>query len=281
MQKWVATIVIVLSLPVLPASSADAEGEGRRGSFVAQAIPFPVMEDDVYYPRKGSCLEGLDGIHKVAEPFRAPARGSLVLNVEGLSGDWDLYALGSSGERLGISENAQVLDGADGEERLTVLVERGQQVQMVACNWLGEPEVTVYFDFAPKRGRGAGSGAYVEGSADGKASKKGETHRVEAVGGPVTPFWEWDPSELEISVGDKVLWGNETSTTHHVTPYGGPWESDGTMHVSIDGEVQFKFRKPGEYLYRCDFAFAGVEHSLLIGDECVGMCGRIVVEKRR
>lgn len=281
MKKWIATIVIVLGLPLLPTLPADAGRDGERGSFVAQAFPFPVMEDDVYYPRKSSCLEGVDGIHKVAEPFQAPAAGSLVINIEGLSGDWDLYALGSSGERLGASEGAQVLEGSDGYERVTVALKPRQQVQMVACNWLGEPEVTVHFEFTPKKAKNKTSSDYPAGSAGGRASKKRTVHRVEAAGGPITPLWAWDPSEIEISVGDKVVWGNETSTTHHVTPYGGPWEGEGSMHLSVDGKVRFVFRKPGEYLYRCDFAFAGVEHSLLVGDECIGMCGRIVVEKRR
>lgn len=53
------------------------------------------------------------------------------------------------------------------------------------------------------------------------------------------------------------------------------------MHLPTDDRVGFGFRKPGEYLYRCDFAFAGIEHSFLIGDECIGVCGRIVVKKRR
>jgi hypothetical protein len=30
-----------------------------------------------------------------------------------------------------------------------------------------------------------------------------------------------------------------------------------------------------------DFAFAGIEHSFLICDECIGVCGRIVVKNRR
>lgn len=53
------------------------------------------------------------------------------------------------------------------------------------------------------------------------------------------------------------------------------------MHLPTDGKVGFVFDKPGEYLYRCDFAFAGVEHSFLVGDECIGMCGRVVVKKQR
>lgn len=56
--------------------------------------------------------------------------------------------------------------------------------------------------------------------------------------------------------------------------------SFGVQHLPNDGRTGFVFRKSGEYLYRCDVAFAGVEHSVLVGDQCIGMCGRIVVDKR-
>lgn len=278
MRKRIVALVAVLVFPVPAGAPAGAEEGKHRGSFVAHALPLPVMEADVYYPRKGSCLDGVDGIHKVSEPFRAPASGALTVHVESLSGDWDIYVLGTRNEQLGVSDNAQLLDGADGEERLTVGLSRNQRVQMVACNWLGEPEVTVHFDFVAKETKKP------RPSDSGSATQRGNkrtTHEVDAAGGPVTPLWEWDPSELEISAEDKVVWRNQTGSDHHVTPYGGPWENVDVMHLPMDGKVGFVFRRPGEYLYRCDFAFAGVEHSLLVGDECIGMCGRIVVEKRR
>lgn len=277
MQKWIAALPAVVTLLVTAALPADAGGGGASGSFVARAVPFPVMEPDIYYPQKGSCLGGLDGIHKVSEPFDSPGPGSLSVLMEGLSGDWDLYVLGTGGRQLGRSDAAQLLDAAEGKERVTVALDGHQRVQMVVCNWLGEPEVTVHFSFVPKQTVARRKPRHHNTDSAPERS----THKVHATGGPVTPLWQWDPSELEIQAGDKVMWLNETGADHHVTPYGGPWKNVKTMYLPIGDEVAFVFRKPGEYLYRCDFAFAGVEHSLLVGDDCIGMCGRIVVKRQR
>lgn len=282
MRTWIAMLVAVLTLPLVAAVPVGAGRDGKQESFVARAVPFPVLLGDIYYTQKGSCLEGIDGVNKVSEPFRAPAPGILRVYVEGLSGDWDIYVLGTDGRRLAASENAQVLDGSEGEERLAVALKRDQRVQMVACNWLGELEVTVHFDFESKKTKASKPRRPYQGSSSERAPRRATaTHEVEAVGGPITPFWEWDPSELDIVVKDKVVWLNETTTAHHVTPYGGPWKNVDAMHLPYGDKVGFVFRKPGEYLYRCDFVFAGVEHSVLVGDECIGMCGRIVVKKRR
>jgi plastocyanin len=277
MRKWIA-VVVMLSLPGVAAVSAAAEERTQRGSFVARALPFPVMQDDIYYPQKSSCLGGVEGIHKVSESFHARAPGALQVSLHGLSGDWDLYVLGPRDDQLGASDKAQVLDGAEGDERVNVAVRRHQQLQMVACNWLGEPEVTVRFEFLSDNSTASAPHQHDRKSAS-KPATRGSTHKVQASGGPVSPLWEWDPSELEISVGDRVVWLNKTGTDHHVTPYGGPWKGIDSMHLPTDGQVDFVFRKPGEYLYRCDFAFAGIEHSFLVGDDCLGMCGRIVVKE--
>ncbi|MGH2756116.1 MAG: cupredoxin domain-containing protein, partial [Actinomycetota bacterium] len=219
MRKWIS-LVVVLALPMVVASPVGAGGGPKHGSFVARALPFPAMQADVYYPGKGSCLDGIDGIHKVSEPFHALAPGTLSVSLEGLSGDWDIYVLGTDGGPIGASEAAQLLDGAEGEERVTVAVKRHQRVQMVACNWLGEAEVTVQFDFVPKTTEPSKPRDHHSGSGSERDGRRG-AHEVEAAGGPVTPLWQWDPSDLQVSVGDKVLWQNETGADHHVTPYGG------------------------------------------------------------
>lgn len=278
MRKRIVTPVAALIVFVAATLPAAARGEPEHGSFVARAVPFPAMDFDGYYPQKGSCLGGADGIHKVSQPFHAPARGTLSVYVSGLSGDWDLYVLTASAGQLGRSDSAQVLEGAEGKERVTVALEPHQGVQMVACNWLGETEVTVHFDFRRNKVPG---GHERHDSHSGQRMSRTTTHRVDAAGGPVTPLWEWDPSDVEIQVGHKVVWRNETASGHHVTPYAGPWNNGDVMHLPIGGKAGFVFDKPGEYLYRCDFAFAGVEHSVLVGDECVGMCGRVVVKKQR
>lgn len=277
MRRRIAALVALTVVPLAWLTPVDAGGGEEPGSFVARAVPFPAMQSDIYYPGKGSCLAGMEGIHKVSTPFHDPASGTLTVHLEGLSGDWDIYVLGKGGDVLGRSENAQVLDGAEGKERVAVPLASRQRVRMVACNWLGEPEVTVKFDFVAKSAEGTKRHDHYSKSRSGRAG--GETHEVAADGGPVTPLWEWDPSELEISVGHKVEWLNETGSDHHVTAYGGPWKDVDVMHLPTGKKVGFIFRKPGEYLYRCDFAFGGVEHSLLAGDECLGMCGRIVVQR--
>lgn len=274
MRKLIAALVVAVALPGLVALPADAEGEGKNGSFAARALPFPAMKADIYYPGKESCLGGMDGVHKVAQPFKAPGPGVLNLHVNELSGDWDIYALTPQGERLRTSEKAQVLDGADGAERLTVGLKGGQEIQMVACNWLGEPEITVHFDFVAKK-------TEAKKPRPRRKGPKRATHKVNAAGGPVWPQWQWDPDDVEIFVRDRVVWLNETDSTHHMTPYAGPWKNVATKHLEVGGKARFVFRKPGEYLFRCDFGAPVLEHSRIVGDDCIGQCGRIVVKRRR
>lgn len=150
MRRRIAALAALTVFPLAWAVSVDAGRGEERGSFVARGVPFPAMRDDVYYPGKASCLGGVEGVHKTSAPFHAPASGTLSVRLEGLSGDWDLYVVGRSGDALGGSDAAQVLYGAEGRERVAVPLARHQRVQMVACNWLGEPQVTVDFGFVAK-----------------------------------------------------------------------------------------------------------------------------------
>lgn len=112
-------------------------------------------------------------------------------------------------------------------------------------------------------------------SAAPAARAKGKTHHVHAVGS--WPFqYSWDPAEIEIAAGDKVVWMNETSSEHHITPYDGPWPED--IHLHLEGEgskASFVFKKPGVYKYYCDLQFHG---QLLPGGLCFGQCGEITVK---
>jgi plastocyanin len=112
-------------------------------------------------------------------------------------------------------------------------------------------------------------------SAGLAARSKGKTHHVQAVGSWPLQF-SWDPAELEISVGDKVMWMNSTSGEHHITPYAGPWPDDVHLHLEGEGsKSSFVFKKPGEYKYYCDLQFHG---QLLPGEVCLGQCGTITVQ---
>lgn len=146
MRKWI--LVASLVMPLMAVAPASARAKAKWDSFQARAIPFPEMQADIYYPRKGSCLNGIDGVNKVSESFTAPSFGSLHVRMQGLAGDWDLYLLSKEGNQLGASTNAQILDGAAGEESITTPLRNNEEVEMVACNWLGEPQVSVQFAFS-------------------------------------------------------------------------------------------------------------------------------------
>lgn len=103
---------------------------------------------------------------------------------------------------------------------------------------------------------------------------KPETHKVQVTSG--TPTFAFDPSDLTIATGDKVVWTNPTSAEHHIQPYAGPWAEGTHLHLDADGgKASLRFTKAGEYRYYCDIRFHG---QLLAGQVCLGQCGTITVE---
>jgi plastocyanin len=82
---------------------------------------------------------------------------------------------------------------------------------------------------------------------------------------------EWRPATRTITVGDKVIWRNPTSKKHDVKAYRGPWNK---YTVLEPGETtQKRFTEAARYKYRCSL------HSTFVDGKCIGMCGKIVVEK--
>ena len=78
----------------------------------------------------------------------------------------------------------------------------------------------------------------------------------------------WHPSSVSVTQGTRVVW-RAVDVTHTVTAYGGNWSKDVTLSA---GERTSKtFRHAGTFKFRCTI------HSTLIGGDCSGMCGRVVV----
>ncbi|MDP9067306.1 MAG: hypothetical protein M3N53_03020 [Actinomycetota bacterium] len=265
MHKILVLVLLLASLvaPGAPSVAAAASQQRVQGKFSARALPLPLVDPDVYYLGKGSCLGGLEGLNYVTEPFEAPAAGELVMTAAGFTGDWDIYLVDAAGRRLAQSEGEQVTGADEAEERLSARLQAGSRVDMVACNWLGEPEVEVGYEFDPS-GRVPGAKLSVEAGAT-----------VVAGGGPAALLWRWESKAVEIERGQTVRWENPTTTTHHVTAYAGSWNT--TEHVASDATVEKRFTRPGTYSYRCDVR----SHSELVNGECLGMCGEIVVSGRR
>lgn len=153
MRKQLATIAVVglaFSAILLP---AHARGQKVEDSFTAQAIPLPNLSSSTGTDQR-SCLAGLEGVHKVSHPFSSKAAGILDATLEGFTGDWDLFITDADGNEILGSVGDQATAGAPAEEEVALTLKPKQEVNIVACNWLGEPEVTVNYTFVPGKKKG-------------------------------------------------------------------------------------------------------------------------------
>ena len=152
MRKSLTMALTGCLVATMPMPWAGAGGKRIHDRYSVRAIPFShVTMDDYYSPAKGSCLEGVEGVHKVSRRFKAPASGKLTLSAPGsFQGDWDLYITDTQGQIVARSEGSQ-LEGAEAKEKTSLFLKRGQKVDLTPCNWLGGPEIEVHLDFIPAR----------------------------------------------------------------------------------------------------------------------------------
>ena len=62
--------------------------------------------------------------------------------------------------------------------------------------------------------------------------------------------FEFDPVDVEIEVGDSVVWSNADVAPHTATASDGGWDT-GRLRKGEDGKITFD--EPGEYPYFCAF----------------------------
>ena len=108
--------------------------------------PFPRYGPASEYP---GCLNGVEGVHKHAHPFTAPASGNMVLDTKGFTGDWDAYIY-KGALQMGISQNEQIPGMAPPEEEVIVKLKKGDTVDLIICNWLGGPQATLHYKYTWK-----------------------------------------------------------------------------------------------------------------------------------
>ena len=70
--------------------------------------------------------------------FKTPGRGTLETVISGYQGEWDLYVTDSNGNVL--ASGVQFMTGT--EERATVTLPAGAEVNIYACNFAGGPIAT-------------------------------------------------------------------------------------------------------------------------------------------
>lgn len=81
-------------------------------------------------------------------PFKAPAAGSLKVEVSGFIGDWDLLILNGKGSEAGHGgSDAISTPNAPTKEVATIKVKKPETFNIIACNWAGGPTATVKYTF--------------------------------------------------------------------------------------------------------------------------------------
>ena len=138
----------VLALSAGPAvAGKKSKGKHVHGSFGATLAPFPKLAawGDAAGLTKPGCSAGQEGVHWVGQEFTAPGKGTLRFYAEGFQGDHDIYVYDGD-LAIGRGENSQVPDMAAPEEEVFVPLKKGQTVTLVACNWLGQPDVQAHYE---------------------------------------------------------------------------------------------------------------------------------------
>jgi hypothetical protein len=132
MRKLVAVAAVLGLVASLGASPALAGKKPTKvhESFGATLAPFPKLAawGDALGLTKPGCTAGEEGVHWVAHEFTSP--GYI------FDGDTALYK----------SEGSQYDGSAPAEEEIVAPLKKGQVVTLVACNWLGHPDVVAHYE---------------------------------------------------------------------------------------------------------------------------------------
>ncbi len=134
MRKGLALLVLaalMVSVAAVPATAAKKKKKTITESWQVTAAPFPGAED--HSDPATEC--GTQDVNYAIHSFKTPGRGTLETVISGYQGEWDLYVTGSDGNVLG--SGVQFMTGT--EERATVTLRAGAEVDIYACNFAGGP----------------------------------------------------------------------------------------------------------------------------------------------
>ncbi|MGH2806676.1 MAG: hypothetical protein ACRDKT_05315 [Actinomycetota bacterium] len=147
MRKLLAVLAaagMVAALGAVPAAAGPGKGKHVKGELSGTLLPFPNLSSSTGTPTPG-CSAGAENVHWVGLEFKSPGKGTLKFSMSGFQGDHDLYVL-KDGVAIARSDNAQVPDMAPPEEEILLPMKKGDTVLLVACNWMGEPNVLAIYE---------------------------------------------------------------------------------------------------------------------------------------
>lgn len=151
MRKLIAVLIGSTLVLSMTSSAIAAKPKKVHETFGATLAPWPKLAavGDAVGITKPGCSSGQEGIHWVGQEFTAPGKGTLRFWMEGFVGDHDIYIFKDDAPLLR-GEGGQIPIGtteiAPPEEELTYKMAKGETVLLVACNWLGQPDVRAHYE---------------------------------------------------------------------------------------------------------------------------------------
>lgn len=142
-----STAAVLIAICAATAVPAVADGKTRRDikrRFSATAAPSFHLASWAYPHVDYEC--GFRGVTFTGERYKAPDDGTLVVEMKGFTGDWDLSLFDEkSGAWLAGSYRSNLFGAA--YERMMFYLLRGDVVEIRACNVLGAPTADVTYEF--------------------------------------------------------------------------------------------------------------------------------------
>lgn len=150
-------VVVVASVAAPPASAHGALSETYT---VSANTPLPLQNP------KGRCSAGVEDVHKDSHSFQLPRAGTLTVRLDEYVGDWDVEIVDKkTGSVFAYADGV-----ADAVQTVGATLSADQEVDIVACNFVGGPTARVSFTFSPSTTRlvSVGDASVAEGDAGGR-----------------------------------------------------------------------------------------------------------------
>ncbi|MCW2813464.1 MAG: hypothetical protein JWN84_919 [Nocardioides sp.] len=142
--------------PVLAAPKPKPKPITASYDLTLLPVPLPLAGSGAPLDGANSCVSPeLEGVSTDTRSIKTSGPGTLVVDVSGFAGDWDITVL-SGGRVLGIGSGTTTggeASGGDGSlgtdnaEKAVVKVKRASQLQIAVCNFAGGPDASAKYTF--------------------------------------------------------------------------------------------------------------------------------------
>ena len=150
-----ALVAVVAAGATVPAAAAPKpKPKPITASYDLQLLPVPLPLVGSGAPLDGdnSCVDPtLEGISTDTRTIKTVGPGSLVVDVTGFAGDWDITVMDAKGKVLGTGSGTTTADpsslGTDLKEKAVLKLKRPAEYKIAVCNFGGSPSASVKYTF--------------------------------------------------------------------------------------------------------------------------------------